>query len=173
MFLNVTFFNIIPRTRELKISAAQFPQQRYGKWACCIKRDSPPWPWWERIRNKIIILVLFWWLSPETEDCSDLSFLNGNHFFNFQVVAQPGFFNPSHFLNSSDIGHSYVSVKLYKGGRRKKSRLLRGHVPYQGGGGGDLLPAKKVDFFQKKCKKYSACPENLFYWSIFFCIVTP
>ena len=31
----------------------------------------------------------------------------------------------------------------------------------------DHPPAKKVDFFQTKCKKYSACPEKPFFSILF------
>ena len=38
-------------------------------------------------------------------------------------------------------------------------------------GGGDPLPAKKNDFFQTKCRKYSACPENLLNFSVLSTLV--
>ena len=38
--LKCNFFNVIPRKRELKISAAQFPQHPCGKWAWL--KEIPP-----------------------------------------------------------------------------------------------------------------------------------
>ena len=35
--------------------------------------------------------------------------------------------------------------------------------PLSEGGGGRPPPAKKVDFFQTKCKKYESCPKNPFF----------
>ena len=43
-----------------------------------------------------------------------------------------------------------------KGGL-KKNVIFRGHV--RKGRGSTPIPLKIVDFFQTKCKKYSACPE--------------
>ena len=37
------FFNIIPRERELKTSAAQFPQQRCANEPAVLKETPPPW----------------------------------------------------------------------------------------------------------------------------------
>ena len=41
------------------------------------------------------------------------------------------------------------------------------------GGGVNPPPAKKFVFFQTKCKKYSACPENLFFIKTIFMYCRP
>ena len=51
----------------------------------------------------------------------------------------------------------------------KKTRLFRGHVPYQGGG--SRPPPAKIFFLQTICKKYAACPEKPFLLKPFLCIV--
>ena len=43
-----------------------------------------------------------------------------------------------------------------------KTRLFR-HVRYQGGGGVEPLPQKRVDFFQAKCKKKFSIKDKTFF----------
>ena len=56
-------------------------------------------------------------------------------------------------------------IELRKG--VKRIRLLRGHVPYQGGG--NLPPAKKVDFFRQNVKNTQHALKNYIFIETIFC----
>ena len=101
------------------------------------------------------------------EDSKQMTFRSSNH--DQQMCGMGGGYcrHQTDFLFSS-VCVLYVFYP-FQGGRKKKLDFL--YMSPTMGGGVDPLQLKRVDFFQTKCKKYSACPEYFFLLKPFFCKV--